>query len=142
MISKYRFMETHLLQRKKSLESKIPEIRKTHEMVVFLQAKKESDEPIEADFELAETLWTKARIPATETVNLWLGANVMLQYTVEEAKDLLSSKLKSATLSLKQVDEDLEFLKEQITTMEVNMARVYNDDVRRRRSIQEPVSAK
>jgi hypothetical protein len=35
--------------------------------------------------------------------------------------------------NLEQVDEDLEFLKEQITTMEVNIARVYNDEVRHRR---------
>ena len=36
MISKYKFMETHLLQRQASLESKIPDIRKTLETVQFL----------------------------------------------------------------------------------------------------------
>ena len=36
MVAKYKFMETHLLQRKNSLESKIPEITKTLEMVEFL----------------------------------------------------------------------------------------------------------
>jgi hypothetical protein len=67
-------------------------------------------------------------------------ANVMLEYPVQEALDLLDSKLKSASTSLVQVDEDLEYLKEQITTMEVNMARVYNDDVRVRREQKEDKS--
>lgn len=57
----------------------------------------------------------------------------MLEYPIEEAKQLLESKLGSARISLAQVEEDLEYLKEQITTMEVNMARVYNDDVRQRK---------
>jgi hypothetical protein len=57
----------------------------------------------------------------------------MLEYTSEEAKDLLSTKLEAAKTSLVQVIEDLEFLREQITTMEVNTARVYNYDVKVRR---------
>lgn len=133
MISKYRFMETHLLQRKKSLESKIPDIKKTLEAVEYLVTK--TDGPMEADFELADTLWAKARIPAScKKVNLWLGANVMLEYPIEEALELLKQKIGSASISLEQVDEDLEFIKEQITTMEVNTARVYNDEVKTRRN--------
>lgn len=47
----------------------------------------------------------------------------MLEYPIDEAKELLDSKLKSAMMSLVQVKEDLEYIREQITTMEVNMAR-------------------
>jgi prefoldin subunit 5 len=62
-----------------------------------------------------------------------LGANVMLEYPVQEASELLNGKLDAARLSLKQVEEDLEYLREQVTTMEVNIARVYNYDVKNRR---------
>jgi hypothetical protein len=61
----------------------------------------------------------------------------MLEYTCEEAKDLLTSKLETAKTSLKNTLEDLEFLRDQITTMEVNTARVYNWDVKQRRLIRE-----
>lgn len=44
----------------------------------------------------------------------------MLEYTYEEAKDLLTSKLDTAKNSLKNTIEDLEFLRDQITTMEVS----------------------
>ena len=35
-------------------------------------------------------------MPVTDSVNLWLGANVMLEYPVEEARDLLVSEDKQA----------------------------------------------
>lgn len=58
----------------------------------------------------------------------------MLEYPVDEAQTLLTNKLAAAKKSLEQTTEDLDFLREQITTMEVNVARVYNWDVKRRRS--------
>lgn len=61
----------------------------------------------------------------------------MLSYKIPEAIALLRSKLEAAEASLKTVIEDLEFLREQITVMEVNTARVYNWDVKRRRELRE-----
>ena len=49
----------------------------------------------------------------------------MLEYTCEEAKDLLSSKCETAKTSLRNTIEDLEFLRDQITTMEVSMYRSF-----------------
>lgn len=66
---------------------------------------------------------------------LWLGANVMLEYTIEEAVKLLQERLDTAKQTLKTCEEDLEFLRENITTMEVNTARVYNWDVQKRREL-------
>jgi Prefoldin subunit len=57
----------------------------------------------------------------------------MLEYPLDEAVELLTNKLDAAERNLKGIVEDLEFLREQITVMEVNTARVYNYDVRRRR---------
>ena len=72
-------------------------------------------EPIEATFELNDTLYAKAEIPPTQEVYLWLGANVMLSYPIDEAEKLLVGKLSGAQQSLASVDEDLDFLREQIT---------------------------
>ncbi|CAG8609193.1 836_t:CDS:2 [Acaulospora morrowiae] len=138
-IAKYKFMEINFMNRKKGLEMKIPDIRKTLTVVEFLTSRQDSDEPIETTFELSDTLWAAAKIKSTKTIYLWLGANVMLEYTLQEASELLESKLTTAQNSLNNVLEDLEFLREQITTMEVsilqyfNTARVYNWDVKQRR---------
>jgi hypothetical protein len=64
-------------------------------------------------------------------------ANVMLSYKIPAAIELLKSKLEAANISLNNTIEDLEFIREQMTVMEVNTARVYNWDVKRRRERRE-----
>ncbi len=60
-------------------------------------------------------------------------ANVMLEYPIEEAIDLLRVNLGSAERSLTQAQADLDMIKDQTTTLEVGMARVYNWDVQERK---------
>ena len=60
-------------------------------------------------------------------------ANVMLSYGIDEAIELLTEKLSNTKTNLAMANEDLGFLRDQITTMEVNTARVHNWDVKRRR---------
>lgn len=45
----------------------------------------------------------------------------MVAYPIDEAKRLLKEKVSSQQASAKTCQEDLEFLREQITTMEVNI---------------------
>lgn len=45
----------------------------------------------------------------------------MLAYPIDDAKTLLTEKLSGQQISMKTCQEDLEFLREQITTMEVNI---------------------
>lgn len=57
----------------------------------------------------------------------------MLSYDIDEAIELLTDKLATARKNLELAHADLGFLRDQITTMEVNTARVHNWDVKRRR---------
>ncbi|KAJ2916390.1 hypothetical protein MD484_g4064, partial [Candolleomyces efflorescens] len=193
-IAKYRYMEANLTQRRTSLEEKIPDIRKTLDVVEFLQERREGpsksktddeedddddleDEeeeelesplnlkPITTTYELNDTLYAEAELKESDSVYLWLGvrtlpypslpsfpftistaisfpsnsnlhalqANVMLSYKLPQAQSLLTGRLEAARLNLQNTIEDLEFLREQLTIMEVNTARVYNWDVKRRR---------
>ncbi|KAH6605974.1 prefoldin subunit 3 [Trichoderma cornu-damae] len=133
MISKYQFMEMNLQRRMTGLRDRIPDIRKTLDAVHFLKLRKEEADPIEATFELNDTLYARANIPPTEEVYVWLGANIMLSYPIDEAETLLTSKLSVAKATLSNCEEDLDFLREQITTMEVATARVYNWEVVQKR---------
>lgn len=81
----------------------------------------------------------------------------MLEYNLEDATELISRNIQLATDNMGQVDDDLDFLRytfkqfnilclfffyyrfviifrDQFTTTEVNMARVYNWDVKRRQA--------
>jgi len=188
-------MEANLTQKRASLEEKIPDVRKTLDVVEYLQERRvglkvpsnefyalmhnlrasqegktsstnddEDDlddddkddscapQPITTTYELNDTLYAEAQLQESDSVYLWLGvrfplsclmsphrphilfqANVMLSYTLPEAQKLLNARLEAAELNLKNTIEDLEFLREQLTIMEVNTARVYNWDVKARR---------
>jgi prefoldin subunit 5 len=132
MLQKYKYMELNTSQRIQGLKDKIPDIKKTLDMVQFLKDG-DRDEPVTANYELNDTLYAKAVLTPGETVYIWLGANVMLEYTIPEAIDLLQAKLKLAKESLGACEEDLEFLRENITIVEVNTTRVYNWDVQERK---------
>ncbi|THV69356.1 Prefoldin, subunit 3, partial [Aureobasidium pullulans] len=133
MIQKYQFMEVNTSRRASGLREKIPDISKTLDTVRFLKSRADDAEELESFFELNDTLYAKAKVPKTEEVYLWLGANVMLAYPMEEAEELLEGKLEAAKSGLENAEEDMDFLREQITTLEVATARVYNWDVGMRR---------
>lgn len=47
----------------------------------------------------------------TKTVYLWLGANVMLEYSLEDAENLLTTNMATAKKNLSCVEHDLDFLR-------------------------------
>lgn len=95
---KYQFMQVNTERRQAGLKDKIPDIKKTLETVQFLQRRKvwtsvpfatnqlqlthipshtqPDDEPLEATFELNDTLYAKANIESAEEVYLWLGVRL------------------------------------------------------------------
>jgi hypothetical protein len=58
----------------------------------------------------------------------------MLEYNLGDAESLLSKNLEQAKTSYNNADQDLGFIRDQTTTLEVNMARVYNWDVKKRQA--------
>lgn len=70
-------MEMNHLTRKRNLDAKIPEIRKTLEMVQFLETEANNGDDgtkeIETMYELNDTLYATAKIKPTGKVCLWLG---------------------------------------------------------------------
>ncbi|CAK7891691.1 prefoldin subunit 3 [[Candida] anglica] len=142
-LQQYKYMELSKRQQLGNLKVKIPDIEKNLEIISHIQERKENDveddeeNVIETNYEINDTLYTKATIDVENlnSVYLWLGAEVMLEYPIDEAISLLEERLQNNKESLAIVKEDLEFLKENITTMEVNTARLYNWDVERRKNM-------
>jgi prefoldin subunit 5 len=132
-LQQYKLAEMKLLGQKRDLLAKIPDMRKCLQIVELMMEKKGSEEAMKMDFEVAEGIYAQAEFHNTETVCLWLGANVMLEYGCEEAQELLTRNLETASSSLKSIVEDLHFLRDQMTITEVTIARVYNWDVHQRR---------
>jgi len=131
LYSKYKFMETSLNTKKMRLQRQIPDIEQTLEMLNHLRAKNEAKETMTTDFLLTEQVYCKAKVPPTQKVCLWLGANVMLEYPLDEADALLTKNLSAAKKNVEQLNTDLDFLRDQVTTTEVSMARVHNWKVKK-----------
>ncbi|CAF91131.1 unnamed protein product, partial [Tetraodon nigroviridis] len=130
---KYKFMELNLTQKKLRLKNQMPTNHTDrYSYLPTTHAEENSPEPMETHFMLADSVFCKASVPPTEKVCLWLGANVMLEYDIDEAHALLEKNLQTASRNLETLNGDLDFLQNQITTTEVTMARVYNWDVMRR----------
>ena len=128
LYGKYKFMENSLLSQKKSLLLKLEDITKALNTINYMIEHREAKE-INLHFELSNALHTQATITPQNMVYLWLGANVMLEYTYDEAYALLSKNKQSAEEQLDHLSKDLTFLKEQITVSEVNINRVHNRKV-------------
>ena len=126
------------------MKAKVPEIKRTLEMVVMLKQKHESDDKeVDTNYLVTDNIWAKAKLPNdTGRVGLWLGANVMVEYNFADALALLSKNLSNAQTKYTETEDDLDYLKEQMTTMEVNIARVYNIGVANKQAKDKAEAAK
>eukprot|EP00051_Salpingoeca_urceolata_P028095 m.484979 g.484979 ORF g.484979 m.484979 type:complete len:179 (+) comp23612_c0_seq1:180-716(+) len=129
----YSLMKQSLSAKHGRVLSQIPGIEASLKAVRMLKTKAEAGEDVSSTFKLADNLFAKAKVPPTQTVGLWLGANVMLEYPLDEAESMLADNLETAQKRASGLETDLEFVQEQIVTTEVNMARIYNHDVRQKR---------
>lgn len=129
---KYQYLQQNFLQTKDATKQKLPDIKSCAAAVKHIKGQREADSSVDAQFQLSDNVYVNAEIPAGEKVALWLGANVMLEYSLDEAHDLLSKNEKTAVSALAEYDEALEVLREQLTVTEVNIARVHNFNVKKR----------
>ncbi|KAF7457223.1 Prefoldin subunit family protein [Cryptosporidium felis] len=63
-----------------------------------------------------------------------LLANTVLEYPLEEAIEVLRSNLATAKSTIKLYQDSLDFIREQITILDVNTARIHNYGVMQRKS--------
>ncbi|QOY41529.1 Prefoldin subunit 3 [Cryptosporidium parvum] len=131
---KYKIMESSIKTQQEYLIAKIPDIELAIESV--FQRKKLLENNLnknELYFPVSDNLFAKCSSPPSNTIYLWLGANTILEYPLEEAIEVLKSNLSTAKNTIKLYQESLDFIREQITIMDVNTARVHNYGVMQRK---------
>ena len=144
---KYKLMEAHLNRRRDEIKKKIPDITGTRELLAHIIKKRvrqppralrsaaaaqgerrlvtrgapwqDEGEDVETNFQLSDTVYANAVIKEPQNVCLWLGANVMVEYPIDDAFELLTENKDNAGVNLVSVEEDIQFLRDQITTTEV-----------------------
>eukprot|EP00301_Raphidiophrys_heterophryoidea_P011459 c17572_g1_i1.p1 GENE.c17572_g1_i1~~c17572_g1_i1.p1 ORF type:complete len:203 (+),score=59.23 c17572_g1_i1:1-609(+) len=137
MYGKYKFLESNMIGQKAALLHKLPDIITTLTIVKKLQKTQDEGEALKSRYLLSDNCFANADIDPDNTVCLWLGANIMVEYSYAEAISLLEEQKVNCETSLEELTESCLFVRDQITTTEVNIARVYNFDVLQRRQARE-----
>jgi len=130
--TKYKYIEGSMTSQKARLLEKLPEFKNSLMLLDLLIAHKEKGEPLETTHLLSDEVYARAIVDNPEKVSLWLGANVMVEYELEEAKAFIRANQANINETLAELTEELSFVKDQITTTEVNIAHVYNYGVKLR----------
>jgi prefoldin subunit 5 len=131
LYGKYKYMESSFERNKDLCKSTRPDIEQTLELVRLLKAKRDSSEEMITNYSLSDTVYAKAKVDMdSDKVYLWIGASTMVEYSQDEAIELLDAQLISTDLKIVELDEDLSFLRGQCITVEVNMARLFNYGVK------------
>ena len=135
LYSQYKYMEASMVRQKLGLKSKLPDIEKTLEAVKMLDERASGSTPeFETQYLLSDNIWASVDVPNdTGNVMLWLGANTLVEFPIADAQKLLQKNLDNGNSTLGALETDLDFIKTQLTTMEVNLARVHNEVTRLRR---------
>ena len=133
LFQQYKQIEQGLQQNRIRLGNKLPEIKRALDTVKLLCDKATTGEELDMHFELTDSVYAKARVKDAESVYLWLGANVMLEYPLDEARALLETNHANCKKNLATNQSDLAFVKDNITITEVSIAGVYNWDVKKRK---------
>ncbi|VDN05514.1 unnamed protein product [Thelazia callipaeda] len=127
---KYKQVEQQLIEQKLRLASKLPDLKKSVEVVDHLEASSGKNETLEITHLLSDHVYQRVKTESFDKVLLWLGSNVMVEFTLAEARKILEDNYKTAKDGVDKYERELSFLKDQITTTEVNIAHVYNYGIR------------
>ncbi len=126
--NRFKFTETQFQKYRSSMSNKLPEIEKAIELISHLHSSEQKE--IKTKFALTEGVFVEAVSERNDKICLWLGANTMVEYSYEEALNLLRKNYENAKRNVDTYTADLEFIKDQITMIEVNLARLHNHKVK------------
>ncbi|CAK5076230.1 unnamed protein product [Meloidogyne enterolobii] len=124
---RYKLLETSALQQKTKIDESILDYQKSIDSLKMLvEQKTKKANSVLVTYKLDENLFSDAVVEEMDRVCIWLGANVMVEYKLEEAQELLTKHLANIEQTNGETEEELDFLRDQITTTEVNLANLYN----------------
>lgn len=125
LLTKYRILEQHLIEKRQQLKGNRPDVAGNLDAVRKIASANYQNEPV-THFQIADGLYGTAKLKNDQKVSLWLGANLLVEYPLEEAEELLSNNLDKLDNQIKEVESNLVFLRDQIITTEVTVSRLTN----------------
>ncbi|CAK5113885.1 unnamed protein product [Meloidogyne enterolobii] len=110
---RYKLLETSALQQKTNI---LDYQKSIDSLKMLVEQKTKKANSVLVTYKLDENLFSDAVIEEMDRVCIWLGANVMVEYKLEEAQELLTKHLANIEQTNGETEEELDFLRDQITT--------------------------
>ena len=124
-------MESQLVKQKMSKIDQKDEMKKNIKVCKYLKEKAKSGESeIKTQFEVSDQLYSEGTIKEFDNVAIWLGANVMMEFPIDEAIEFLEKRIVISDEKINGLQNDIDFTRRQINIVEVNRSRVYNAGVK------------
>ncbi|KAL0237337.1 hypothetical protein PCE1_000734 [Barthelona sp. PCE] len=134
LIARHKTAEVRTLSSLKSVHVMIPKLEGDYQTVQDLKKKHEAEDKFDIQYMLTDDLYSTATIdPSKDSIYFWLGAKTMVEFTYDEAMDLLQDQIAKNKEIREKLQEELDFHKKQITMGEVSMSRLFNYDVEMKR---------
>eukprot|EP01084_Bolivina_argentea_P179514 310192_1 len=129
-LGKYRLMESQLVKQKMSKVDQQKEMKNNIEVCGYLKEKGQLGTEIKTQFEVSDQLYSEGTIKEFDTVAIWLGANVMMEFPIDEAVVFLEKRIVISKEKIADLQTDIDFTRKQMNIIEVNRSRVYNAGVK------------
>ena len=124
-------MESQLVKQKMSKVDQQNEMKKNIKVCKYLKEKaSEGAGEIKTQFEVSDQLYSEGTIKEFDNVAIWLGANVMMEFPIDEAVEFLEKRIVISIEKIKVLQSDIDFTRKQMNIVEVNRSRVYNAGVK------------
>ncbi|KAI6231288.1 Prefoldin subunit 3 [Aphelenchoides besseyi] len=128
---KYKTVEANMNERTTRLVANLPDFNRALEYIsVCRQAQEKGKTEVEMLCKVEENSYQRFRITDLQNVVLVLGCNTFAEFSLDEAEKLLKENVSGIEKTLAKLREDLDFVRDQITTSEVAIAHFYNFGVR------------
>eukprot|EP01071_Lankesteria_metandrocarpae_P014323 Lankesteria_metandrocarpae@DN833_c0_g1_i1.p1 len=125
---KYTFMQQSFASQLERMQDQTAKLKEPIDVLLGLIERRQNEETEDrmVHYRLTETCYSQAKVPASDTVFLWLGAGVLCEYPLDDAVQLLTKNLDAAKLQIEELEKDLAYLAKQVSYTEVNLSRVQN----------------
>ncbi|CAD5207888.1 unnamed protein product [Bursaphelenchus xylophilus] len=137
LYGKYKTVENAIQERRSRLLANLPDFENSLNYIETAKAAKEKGKTeLRMLYKLDENAYQRAKIDDLEKVVLLLGSNTFAEFTLDEAKELLTSNINGINRVMELLKEELNWVRDQITTCEVSIAHLYNYGVVQKKAAQ------
>ncbi|KAI0982804.1 hypothetical protein GJ496_009059 [Pomphorhynchus laevis] len=108
LLKKYKAMSENVEKRISNLYNvTLADLKQSTSILNKLHTDMDQNKEVIADFSFSGNVKLKAIIPPVKKVGLWLGAKVMVEYTIDEAEDVIKTNTRNVENAIAKCNENL-----------------------------------